>query len=134
MKIPNSAVLLRFVQFVFWATLLFTFVEAVMPPKRAIPLFPWDKAEHFAAFYVLTLLAAAAFPRRSLVMVAVALSAFGASIELIQALPFVNRDCDLWDWVADTIAVGAALVPMALVWWRTEAGRVIGPNRSPFLP
>ena len=134
MKIPNSAVLLRFAQFVFWAALLFTFVEAVIPPKRAIPLFPWDKAEHFAAFYVLTLLAVAAFPRRTLPMLAIALSAFGASIELVQALPFVNRDCDFWDWVADTIAVGAALAPLALVWRRTEAGRVTGPNRTSFSP
>ncbi|MGA7673987.1 MAG: VanZ family protein [Rhizomicrobium sp.] len=132
MKIPKFVTLLRLAQLTFWATLLFTFAEAVMPPKDAIPLFPWDKAEHFAAFYVLTVLAAAAFPRRSLLLIAVMMSAFGAFIELAQALPIVNRDCDFWDWVADTIAVAAALAPMALVWWRTEAGRAIGPNRSPF--
>ena len=104
------------------------------PEKRNAMGFDFYKglAEHFAAFYVLTLLAVAAFPRRSLVVVAIVLSAFGASIELVQPLPFVNRDCDFWDWVADTIAVVAALAPMALVWWRTEAGRAIGPNRSPF--
>jgi hypothetical protein len=25
---------------------------------------------------------------------------------------------DFWDWVADTLAVMAALAPMLLVWWR----------------
>ena len=122
-KMSNSVVLLRVAQFVFWLTLVFTFVEAVMPPRHALPLFPWDKAEHFAAFYILTLMAMTAFPRRSLILIAAALSAFGASVELVQALPIVNRDCDFWDWVADTVAVAAALVPVTLVWWRTVASR-----------
>jgi len=30
----------------------------------------------------------------------------------------VHRDRDFWDWVADTIAIAAALAPMILVWWR----------------
>lgn len=110
--------LLIVAQLVFWATLIFTFVAAVMPAHQAPQLFPWDKAEHFAAFYTLTLLAAAAFPRRRLVWIAVLLSAFGALIELTQALPFVHRDCDFWDWVADSCAIVAALVPLALIPWR----------------
>jgi hypothetical protein len=46
------------------------------------------------------------------------LSAFGAAIELVQGTQIVHRDMDFWDWVADTLAVGAALAPMLLVWWR----------------
>ena len=110
--------LLRALQLAFWAALVFTFVAAVMPARNAPQLFPWDKAEHFAAFYVLTVLAAAAFPQRRLLLLAVLLSAFGALIELVQALPIVNRDADLWDWVADTIAIAAALLPLALIQWR----------------
>jgi hypothetical protein len=30
----------------------------------------------------------------------------------------VNRDRDVWDWVADNTAIVAALSPMVLVWWR----------------
>jgi VanZ family protein len=131
MRIPKPVNLLRLAQFAFWAALLFTFAEAVMPARKAILLFRWDKAEHFVAFYVLTILAASAFPRRSLLLIAAVLSAFGASIELVQALPFVNRDCSFWDWVADAIAIGAALAPMALVWWRTEFGRRTESNRPP---
>lgn len=123
MNPSRSRTLLRVAQLVFWATLVFTFVCAVMPAPSAPKLFPWDKAEHFAAFYTLTVLSVLAFPRRPLVALAVALSAFGAAIELVQALPIVNRDCDFWDWVADTVAVIAALVPMALVRWRAMMQR-----------
>lgn len=108
----------------FFAALLFTFYSAVIPPQHALQLVPWDKAEHFLAFYALTGLAAAAFPRRPLLLIAVSLSAFGALIEFVQGLPLVHRDRDFWDWVADTLAIGAALAPMLLVWWRRVAGGV----------
>jgi VanZ family protein len=77
------------------------------PGVPRLHLFPWDKAEHFSAFFALTACALAAFPRVAIVWIAVALSGCGALIELIQALPFVNRDADVKDWVADTLAVGA---------------------------
>jgi VanZ family protein len=112
--------LLRLAQFVFWAAFTFTFVSAVLPPKHVVHIFMWDKAEHFLAFYVLTGLAVAAFPRGSLLVIAVALSAFGAFIELIQGLSFVGRDRDIQDWITDTIAIGMALAPMLLVWWRAQ--------------
>jgi hypothetical protein len=108
----------RLAKVVFFAALAFTFYSAVIPPKQAVQLVPWDKAEHFIAFYGLTGLAAAAFPKRNLIAIAVLLSGFGAFIEFVQGLPVVNRDRDIWDWVADTIAIVAALSPMLLVWWR----------------
>ena len=72
-------------------------------------LFPWDKAEHFSAFFALTACAIAAFPRAPLIWIGVALSACGGAVELVQALPFVNRDGDWKDWAADTIAIGAVM-------------------------
>jgi len=105
----------------FFSALAFTFYSAVIPPEHAVQLVPWDKAEHFLAFYGLTGLAAAAFPRRHIAIIALALSGFGALIEFVQGLPMVHRDRDFWDWVADTLAIGAALSPMILVWWRREA-------------
>jgi hypothetical protein len=106
------------VKVLFWATILFTFVSAEMPASRAPHLFPWDKAEHFVAFYVLTSLAAAAYPRVALVLLGLWLSLFGCVIELGQALPFIHRDCDIWDWFADSVAIAAALAPMLLDRWR----------------
>jgi hypothetical protein len=110
--------LIRIAQTAFFAALIFTFYSAVIPPQDALRLVPWDKAEHFLAFYGLTGLAVAAFPRRNLFILAAVLSGFGAFIEYVQGLDIVHRDRDFWDWVADTIAIGAALAPMILVWWR----------------
>ena len=104
----------------FFSALVFTFYSAVIPPQRALQLVPWDKAEHFIAFYGLTGLAAAGFPKRNLIVIAALLSGFGALIEYVQGLPLVHRDRDFWDWVADTIAIIAALAPMLLVWWRKQ--------------
>jgi hypothetical protein len=116
--------LLRLAKVAFFAALLFTFYSAVIPPERALQLVPWDKAEHFIAFYALTGLAGAAFPRRHIFMIAAALSAFGALIEIVQGLPIVHRDEDFWDWVADTLAIAAALAPMLLVRWRHRAREI----------
>ncbi len=116
--IPRPVLLLHGVRALFWLTVIFTFVSAEMPAAHALHLFPWDKAEHFAAFYVLTSLAAVAYPRASLVLLALWLSLFGCAIELAQALPIIHRDCDIRDWVADTSAIAAALVPMMLDRWR----------------
>jgi hypothetical protein len=110
--------LIRIAQAAFFAAVVFTFYSAVIPPEDALQLVPWDKAEHFLAFYGLTGLAAAAFPRRNLFILAALLSGFGAFIEYVQGLDIVHRDRDFWDWVADTIGIGAALAPMLLVWWR----------------
>jgi hypothetical protein len=43
---------------------------------------------------------------------------FGAVIEMVQAIPGLNRDSELVDWVADTCA--AAVVLAAARWWRSK--------------
>jgi len=119
--VPNILILVRLAKIGFFSALIFTFYSAVIPPQQALQLVPWDKAEHFVAFYGLTGLAAAAFPKYHLLLIAVSLSIFGALIEFVQGLPIVHRDRDFWDWVADSLAIEAALSPMILVWWRREA-------------
>lgn len=117
---------LRLFQLLFSVALTFALAKAFVLPRKMLRLFHWDKAEHFTAFYVMTVLAAAAFPRRPLLQIAVALSLLGAGIELVQALPFVDRDSDFWDWFADTLAILAAFLPLCLTGWRDtwQAGRV----------
>ena len=103
----------------FWIALLGVFVAAEIPDKDHPPdLFGWDKANHFFAFWVLSVLGAGAFPRRSLIALGLWLSGFGALIELVQMLPFIHRDADPIDWLTDTVAVLAALAPVLLARWR----------------
>lgn len=108
----DNKILRQAAQAAFWAALVFAFYEAVIPPAEAWALFPWDKAEHFAAFFVLMTLAMAGFIRQPLWLLAGALAGFGAVIEVAQALPAIHRDCDFWDWVADAAAILAALAPV----------------------
>ena len=102
----------------FWTATLVTFLMAVLPLKHGASLLPWDKAQHFLAFYTLTLLALGAFPRGNPLLIAAALSGFGALIEFVQGLSFVHRDRDLLDWIADTVAILAVLAPLQLARWR----------------
>jgi hypothetical protein len=118
--VPSISLLLKIARAAFFSALLFTLYGAVAPPSHALQLTPWDKATHFIAFYGLTGLAVAAFPKRRLWMTAALLSAFGALIEVVQGLPMVHRDRDFWDWVADSAAIACALAPMLLCWWREQ--------------
>ncbi len=105
-----------------FATLVILFVALTPREDHPASLTPWDKADHVVAFYVLSLLALAAFPRTAPLLLAAALSALGAAIEVVQATPQINRDADVLDWVADTAAVAAAMAPLALAGWRASVG------------
>jgi hypothetical protein len=105
----------RLLPYAFWAALLFAFVMAVLPKPPRLPGDPSDKIQHILAFSVLAGLAAAAFPRTSLIRILLQLSAFGALIELVQIIPALHRDGDWVDWAADTIAAAAVLGLAALV-------------------
>ncbi len=66
-----------------------------------------------AAFVTLSALAAASFPHASLLRIGERLSFMGALIEVVQNIPALHRDCDIMDWLADTLAVAVTLI---LVW------------------
>jgi VanZ family protein len=99
----------------FWAAAIFSFVMAVLPHPPQVPGEPNDKVEHVVAFATLAILASFAYPRAALVRLLASLSAFGALIEVVQAIPALQRDSDVKDWIADTAAVAVVL---GLVWWR----------------
>jgi hypothetical protein len=106
---------------IFWAAWTFSFVMAVVPHPPRIPGEPSDKVQHIAAFLTLGFLGAWAYPRTPMLQLLVRLSLFGALIELIQAIPGLNRDSDPLDWLADTVA--AALALGIASWWRTRLRR-----------
>ena len=103
---------------VFWAAACFAFAMAVLPHPPEVPGHPNDKVEHVFAFATLALLGVFAYPRALFARLLIGLSLFGALIEVVQAIPMLQRDSDIWDWVADTAAVAVVLT---LVWWRRRA-------------
>lgn len=105
----------------------FALYSALTPSDGASSLFPWDKLAHFAAFYVVTLLALPAFPRANLLVIAAGLLGLGVAIEFLQMLPGVNRDADWKDVVADGAGIAAALAPVTA--WRLR-GLGVRPART----
>lgn len=101
----------------FWGAALFAFLMAVLPHPPQLPGQPGDKIQHIAAFATLALLGAWAYARAPLRLLA-GLALFGALIEIVQAVPALNRDSDVVDWLADTVAAGLVL---AIVYWRRRA-------------
>ena len=81
------------------------------PPKAAAMV--WDKAEHFTAYFGLALLASLAWgPRRSLLLVVLAVMALGGGLEILQG--FVGRDAEWGDFLANDIgAVAGFLTALA---------------------
>lgn len=98
---------------VFWAAATFAFVMAVLPHPPEVPGEPNDKIQHIIAFATLAALGSFAYPRTALLKLFASLSLFGAVIEVVQAIPALHRDSDVWDWVADTVAVAVVLT---IVW------------------
>lgn len=98
----------------FWLALVFALVMALLPkPPEFAADKMGDKFHHVLAFATLTALAIPAFPRTPWLRIAERLSFVGALIEVFQAMPVIHRDCDIKDWIADTLAILAVL---ALAW------------------
>lgn len=101
----------------FWLALIGATALALMPYPPHLPTDRFgDKFNHVLAFAVLATLAVPAFPAMPRLRLIERLSFLGAMIELVQSIPWVHRDCDIRDWIADTLAViVATLVTAALV-------------------
>ncbi|MEL7539072.1 MAG: VanZ family protein [Pseudomonadota bacterium] len=83
---------------------------ASMVPLNALSAFNiWDKAEHAVVFAALSVWFSALVPRRRYVWLALALLAFGVSIEVGQMLT-VDRSPEIADVVADIVGISVGLV------------------------
>ena len=107
------------IAFVFCAC--FAFVMAAVPHPPAIPGQPSDKIMHMLAFGTLGALAAYGFRRVSVARLFLGLTAFGAIIEMVQAIPWLHRDSDIVDLLADMAAAIATLA--AVRWFAARADR-----------
>lgn len=101
-----------FFRFLLALALAFAITMAVSPrPPVAVSV--GDKWQHMAAFGTLTLLSVLAYPRAALHRIGERLSFLGAMIEVVQSIPALHRDCDIMDWVADTVMIAGVLLIVA---------------------
>lgn len=96
----------------FCLALAFAVTMALLPHPPQVPA--GDKYQHMAAFGTLTVLAAAGWTRTGLFRIGERLSFLGALIEVVQSIPALHRDCDVMDWVADTVVVAGVLLVVRL--------------------
>lgn len=110
----------------FWFALAFALFMAFDPRPPHLGLERYgDKVQHMLAFLVLTTLAQLAFRDTPRWRIAERLSFIGALIEVVQSIPALHRDCDIKDWIADTVMI--ALVTAVFVWRdRARAGAPTG--------
>ena len=106
-----------------WTAVVVAVIMALLPHPPALPIDAYgDKFEHMLAFATLALLAAPAFPAMPLFRIGERLSFLGALIEVCQAIPALHRDCDIRDWMADTLATATVLLIVALARRRLSSG------------
>lgn len=119
----------RLARLAFWPALAFALVMAIVPKPPALPIDDFgDKFAHMLAFFTLSVLAGTGWPRTSLLRAALWLSAVGAGIEVIQAIPQLHRDSDWRDWIADSAAIAVAMVPVVL--FRRIADKAAGAEQA----
>ena len=115
---PSPPLHARVARSLFWLACTFAVVMALLPHPPNLPLDSYgDKFEHILAFATLAFLANFGFPRMERLRLVERLSFLGAVIEVVQSVPDLGRDCDIRDWLADSLAVLAVTAGFA-VWSR----------------
>lgn len=100
----------------FWLALVGATTLAILPQPPRLPTDDFgDKFNHMLAFATMAGLAALAWPRAPRLRVIERLSFLGAMIEVVQSIPGLHRDCDIRDWIADTVAVVVVMAIAALI-------------------
>lgn len=116
MRFLSNRRFIRLMQVLFVVACLVGVAYALMPKPPKLPTYQWgDKVEHMLGFAALAFLAALAFPRMPRWRVIERLSFLGALIEVAQSIPGLGRDCDIRDWIADTVAVIVVTGLVALI-------------------
>lgn len=108
----------------FFGAALIALVLALLPQPPYVPTESFgDKINHMIGFATLAGLAALAWPQSPPLQRIERLSFFGAFIEVAQSIPVLGRDCEILDWVADTVAVIVVTGLIVLLRRRVAAGR-----------
>jgi len=109
----------------FWTALVVALLRAIWPDPFTEPYVGhWDKVTHGAGCFALTFLAAVAYPRTAIPLLGLGVLAFGGLVEVLQAIPAVNRDASLGDLAADGVGICVAMIPATLPALRAAVRRV----------
>ena len=105
----------------FIVTLVAVLVLALLPVPELQEFgfdigFENDRVNHASAFATLAALGALGWPRRIVTLV-IFLALVGAAIEVFQGTTLIDRDLDMFDWVADCIGIAGGLVVALCVNW-----------------
>lgn len=134
---PPMSPLRRLFVVAFWAAAVFAYGAAIVPQAEA-PHLGWsDKIDHMAAFFTITFLGRAAYPRLPVALLLGAMALFGGFIELSQAMPMIHRDAEWNDWFADVAASVIGIViaqPFAVLADRRRRRRASAAAQQPTQP
>jgi VanZ family protein len=110
-----------------FVAILILVLVLTLSPTGAYSAVVNDKLAHFCAFLLLCALGVLAWGRRGLLGLGLGLPLFGGLIEILQAMPWVQRDPSVLDWLAD---IGGAAAILVLV-WLTGRSRRTGERSEP---
>jgi len=118
----------RFSRIVLALVVVYAVVRLVDPLARWASLYlKVDKIEHAAVAYLVVTFTLASFPRLGLWTPALALSAFGAAVELLQAHPQITGAAQPGDVIANAAGCLIATFP---VWLARARGRLNPPGAA----
>ena len=104
----------------FLATVTFLLFASLAPVALVPRLLASRHLEHFAAFYITTLVTAAAMPRVRPTRLGAALALFAGVLELARMIPAQHRIWGALDWEADFGGILAAVTPIIIAGFRTR--------------
>ena len=94
-----------------WALIARAFVS-LAPPALVPHLFQDSHVEHFAGFYVVAVLGAAALPTIKIDLISMTLAGLAAAFALFRALALINRMFSAEDFLCDLAGIIAAHAPI----------------------
>ncbi|MBZ9754128.1 VanZ family protein [Mesorhizobium sp. ESP6-5] len=105
----------------FIATLIAVLVLALLPISRLDEFgidigFHYDKANHASAFAILAFLGSLGWPGRKKRLI-IFLALVGAAIEILQGTSLIERDLDVFDWIADCVGMACGLLAAICANW-----------------
>jgi len=111
---------------IIWVLILLYFSLTPSPP-RAISILGWDKLQHAAGLFILSLLISSFYLTlkksliKSLTISLIATTLFGIVIELLQSWCTVNRQADIFDVFADALGALLSCILMFSVLYKRDS-------------